>query len=104
LSSTSDIPPVVSATSQLSEGEDHVRVVVVVEVLAVGCAVQVCEVAVGARGLEAIAGLGALFPGMLHSLGGLLDSHLPDTNLVFAVAVADNVRTDPPIVVLEGCQ
>jgi hypothetical protein len=104
LSLTSDIPPVLATPSQLSEREDHVRVVVIAEVFSPGCTVQVCEMVVGMRGFKVVAGLGTLFSSVLHSLGGLFNLGFPDTDLVLAVMVADDIHADPPVVVLKGGQ
>jgi hypothetical protein len=60
------------------------------------------EVAMGACRLESIPGLGAFFSGPLHSLSGLFGPGFPDADLVFGVAVADDVGTYTPIIVLEG--
>jgi hypothetical protein len=100
-SATSDIAPA-SASSQLSEGEDHVGVVVEAEVFTAGRAVQMREVTVGARGLKAVSGRGAFFAGTLHSLGGFLDSGFPNPDLLLTIAIPDDVRADSPIVVFEG--
>jgi hypothetical protein len=56
----------------------------------------------GSSGLQAVAGVHALFVGPLNSLCGFLDSGLPDADLVFGLSVADEVRADPPVVVLQG--
>ena len=99
-SATSDIPA--TSASQLREGDDHARLLVVAPVRLVRGALEVAEVAVGACGLKAIARLGAFFSGALDSLRRFLDSGLPDADLVFTSAVPDEVRTYSPIVVLEG--
>jgi hypothetical protein len=103
-SATSDVPPCTPATSQLSEGEDHVWFMVISEIFAPRGPVQVGEVSVGACGLQTVARLRAFFAGALDSLRRFFDPGLPDSDLVFAVTVADDVRADAPIVVLEGCE
>jgi hypothetical protein len=107
------IPPLVlrsSATSELSsppscqlaEGKDHAGVVVVLPVFWLVGALEVCEVAVGPRGLQAEPGLYPFFSGSLDALRGLFDPGLPDADLVFGLSVADEVGADPPIVVFQG--
>ena len=95
-----DVPP--SATSQLWEGDDHIGLLVVPPIICIGGAIQVAEVAVGAGGFKAVVGLLVLFLRMLHPLHGLLDSGLPDANLVFTCAVAHEVCADPPFIMPEG--
>ena len=60
------------------------------------------EVFVGPCRFESVAGLPSFFPGSVHSLGGFVDAGLPDADLVLADSVADDVRADAPVVVLEG--
>jgi hypothetical protein len=65
-------------------------------------ALEVREVAVGPRGLQAEPRLYSFLPCSLDSLRGLFDPGLPDADLVFGLSVADEVCADPPIVVLQG--
>jgi hypothetical protein len=99
LSSTSDVPS--SLSSHLGPQHDHVRLFIVPPVVSAVCMVKVVEVSVGAGSFEAEAGLLLLFSSSLHSLDGLFCLGLPDADLVFAGAVADEVGTDSPFVMLE---
>jgi hypothetical protein len=63
---------------------------------------QVSEVTMGARGFKSELGLGAFFSSALDSLGGFFCSGFPDADLVFAEAVADDVRAYAPVVMFEG--
>jgi hypothetical protein len=56
----------------------------------------------GACSFESEPGLGALFSSALDLLGGFLCLGFPDADLVFAQAVADDVRAYAPVVVFEG--
>jgi hypothetical protein len=56
----------------------------------------------GVCSFEAEPGLSALFSSALDSLGSFLCSGFPDADLVFAEAVADDVRAYAPVVVFEG--
>jgi hypothetical protein len=100
LSATSDVAP--SSSSQLSKGDDHVGVVVVAPVFWLVSALEVGEVTMGACRFESESGLGTFFSGPFHSLSGFLGPGFPDADLVFGVAVADDVGAYPPVIVLEG--
>jgi hypothetical protein len=100
LSSTSDVTP--SSSSQLSKGNDHVGVIVVAPIFRFIGALEVGEMTVGACRFESEPGLGTLFSGSLHSLSGFFGSGFPDTDLVFGVAIADDVGAYAPVVMLES--
>jgi hypothetical protein len=107
------IPPLVlrsSATSELSsssscqlaKGKDHAGVVVVLPVFWLVGALEIPEVAMGPRGLQAEPRLYPFLARPFDALRGLFDSGLPDADLVFGLPIADEIGADSPVVVFQG--
>jgi hypothetical protein len=91
-----------SLLCQLAEGKDHTRVVIVLPIFQFVGMLQIGEVAMGMGSFQVVLCLHAFLACTFNLLSCFFNLGFPDADLIFGLAVTDEVSADPPIVVLQG--